>query len=160
MTEAVEMTGYGKGGKPKAGFPPFPQPLEIALRFPHSHRTATISHLKTNYTERTPSAVASLPPPSGSFFNEKMLPALVQQDKTGLALSVSLSANHPQVPGNLIHQKSRPTEIDNHEAGKFDPRTAGLAKMASSAHNPALVVLRRNRDLSRLCPRSRCRFLP
>jgi hypothetical protein len=27
---AVEMTGYGKRGKPKAGFPLFPQPLEIA----------------------------------------------------------------------------------------------------------------------------------
>ena len=27
---AVEMTGYGKRGKPKAGFPRFPQPLEIA----------------------------------------------------------------------------------------------------------------------------------
>src|SRR5947209_11431638 len=28
--KAVEMTGYGKRGKPKAGFPRFPQPLEIA----------------------------------------------------------------------------------------------------------------------------------
>lgn len=34
----VEMTGHGRGGKPKAGFPPRPQPLEIAARFPHSHR--------------------------------------------------------------------------------------------------------------------------
>ena len=32
------MTGHGRGGKPKAGFPPRPQPLEIAVRFPHSHR--------------------------------------------------------------------------------------------------------------------------
>jgi hypothetical protein len=33
------MPGYGRGGKPKAGFPPCPQPLEIAkARFPHSHR--------------------------------------------------------------------------------------------------------------------------
>src|SRR5271167_3145141 len=31
------MTGGGKPGKPKSGFPPFPPPLEIALRFPHSH---------------------------------------------------------------------------------------------------------------------------
>jgi hypothetical protein len=29
-SRAVEMTGYGKRGKPKAGFPRFPQPLEIA----------------------------------------------------------------------------------------------------------------------------------
>jgi hypothetical protein len=27
---AVEMTAYGRGGKPKAGFPPRPQALEIA----------------------------------------------------------------------------------------------------------------------------------
>ena len=32
------MTVRGKPGKPKAGFPPFPAPLEIAERFPHSHR--------------------------------------------------------------------------------------------------------------------------
>ena len=31
------MTGHGKQGKPKAGFPCFPPPLEIATRFPHSH---------------------------------------------------------------------------------------------------------------------------
>src|SRR5438270_11790225 len=38
MKTAVEMTGYGCRGKPKAGFPLHPQPLEIAMRFPHSHR--------------------------------------------------------------------------------------------------------------------------
>ena len=40
MKKAVEMPGHGRGGKPKAGFPPRPQPLEIAKggRFPHSHR--------------------------------------------------------------------------------------------------------------------------
>ena len=31
---AVEMTGHGKRGKPKAGFPCFPQPLEIAGAIP------------------------------------------------------------------------------------------------------------------------------
>jgi hypothetical protein len=31
---AVEMTGYGKRGKPKTGFPRFPQPLEIAVAIP------------------------------------------------------------------------------------------------------------------------------
>ena len=30
MKTAVEMTGRGHRGKPKAGFPPRPQPLEIA----------------------------------------------------------------------------------------------------------------------------------
>jgi hypothetical protein len=34
----VEMTVRGKPGKPKTGFPPFPPPLEIPERFPHSHR--------------------------------------------------------------------------------------------------------------------------
>ena len=34
----MEMTGRGKRGKPKGGFPLFPPPLEIAVRFPHSHR--------------------------------------------------------------------------------------------------------------------------
>ena len=37
LTQAVEMTVRGKPGKPKAGFPLFPPPLEIASRFPHSH---------------------------------------------------------------------------------------------------------------------------
>jgi len=36
--QAVEMTGRGKRGKPNPGFPLFPPPLEIAERFPHSHR--------------------------------------------------------------------------------------------------------------------------
>jgi putative transposase len=35
--EHVEMPARGKPGNPTAGFPPFPPPLEIALRFPHSH---------------------------------------------------------------------------------------------------------------------------
>src|ERR1700746_3213696 len=35
---AVEMTVRGKPGKPTPGFPLFPPPLEIAARFPHSHR--------------------------------------------------------------------------------------------------------------------------
>src|SRR5260370_29369117 len=34
----VEMPGHGGGGKPTPGFPPPPPPLEIAARFPHSHR--------------------------------------------------------------------------------------------------------------------------
>src|SRR6185437_5834112 len=33
-----EMTVHGKPGKPTAGFPLFPPTLEIAARFPHSHR--------------------------------------------------------------------------------------------------------------------------
>jgi hypothetical protein len=32
--ESVEMTDSGKPGKPKAGFPPFPKPLEIAHAIP------------------------------------------------------------------------------------------------------------------------------
>src|SRR5688572_23856144 len=44
MKTAVEMTGHGRGGKPKAGFPPRPQPLEIATSaiptFPQPRRRA------------------------------------------------------------------------------------------------------------------------
>jgi hypothetical protein len=36
MKTAEEMTACGRRGKPKAGFPPRPQALEIAARFPHS----------------------------------------------------------------------------------------------------------------------------
>jgi hypothetical protein len=32
------MTVHGKPGKPTPGFPLFPPTLEIAARFPHSHR--------------------------------------------------------------------------------------------------------------------------
>jgi hypothetical protein len=38
MMKAVGMMGSGKHGKRYSRFPPFPLPLEIALRFPHSHR--------------------------------------------------------------------------------------------------------------------------
>ena len=70
---AVEMPGGGKRGKPNCGFPPFPPPLEIATRFPHSHSPDDRFPVskKTN-SERT----RSYPPPtrpSGSSFNEKML---------------------------------------------------------------------------------------
>ena len=36
MKTVAEMTGHGRRGKPTAGFPRPPQPLEIAARFPHS----------------------------------------------------------------------------------------------------------------------------
>ena len=44
----MEMTVYGKHGKPKAGFPPFPQPLEIPQDQRDSHiPTATMTvHIK------------------------------------------------------------------------------------------------------------------
>ena len=35
---AVEMPARGKSGKPTAGFPLFPPPLEIPVGFPHFHR--------------------------------------------------------------------------------------------------------------------------
>ena len=44
---AVEMTGRGKRGKPNTGFPLFPPPLEIAARFPHSHRLDDESFVPT-----------------------------------------------------------------------------------------------------------------
>jgi hypothetical protein len=76
MKTTVEMTGYGRRGKPNAGFPQRPQPLEIAAQFPHSHRrdeavesgkpkagfplsTAVFSLVQTN-SERRPGGAASL----------------------------------------------------------------------------------------------------
>ena len=44
-TKAVEMTGSGKHGKRYTCFPPFPLPLEIALRFPHYPRHDCDGHI-------------------------------------------------------------------------------------------------------------------
>jgi hypothetical protein len=63
------MPGHGRGGKPKAGFPPRPQPLEIALRFPHFHR---LGDYYFDFRKEPWRPAASLPPP-GSFLDEKML---------------------------------------------------------------------------------------
>ena len=80
------MPDYGRRGKPKAGFPPRPQFLEIAhyaiSTFPQSRRGA--GKWKTRSTFPTfPLVVYGVQnrkepggrsaPPSGSFFNEKML---------------------------------------------------------------------------------------
>ena len=80
------MPDHGRGGKPKAGFPPRPQSLEIAhdaiSTFPQSRRGAEKWKTKTTFptfplavyiskTERSPGG--RFAPPSGSFFDEKML---------------------------------------------------------------------------------------
>jgi hypothetical protein len=58
---AVEMTGRGKRGKPTTGFPLFSPPLEIAMRFPHSHSLYDGPVLyKLKSTERTPVRSAPL----------------------------------------------------------------------------------------------------
>ena len=85
------MPGHGRGGKPKAGFPPRPQPLEIANcaipTFPPPRRSngkvenqKQVFHFPTAYDlpwmaklRKEPwRPAASLPPP-GSFLDEKML---------------------------------------------------------------------------------------
>jgi len=94
---AVEMPAYGRGGKPKAGFPPRPQDLgnrcaiptfppprlgvekwKPKAGFPLSHLLPLL--LKTKTQKGGLAAVASLPP-SGSFFNEKMLCARARRAK-------------------------------------------------------------------------------
>jgi hypothetical protein len=70
---AVEMPGHGKSGKPNCGFPLFPQPLENALRFPHSHSVDDYCSLLKKHTERSPAPNHLHRHPSGSFFDEKML---------------------------------------------------------------------------------------
>ena len=73
----MEMTGAWKTRKTKPRFPFLStRPLEIATRFPHSHRPCDfcVSKPQNQIQERRPwRRIASLPP-SGSFFNEKMLP--------------------------------------------------------------------------------------
>ena len=73
---AVEMTGGGKRGKPKPGFPRFPPPLEIAPRFPHSHNPDDDSPVPKSKpkTRKEPQLRRKpQPPSSGSSFDEKML---------------------------------------------------------------------------------------
>jgi len=84
------MPGHGRSGKPNAGFPPRPQPLEIAQkRDSHiptaptrsgkvenekhvSHFSARCLWVFNNLRKEAWPRVASLPRP-GSFFDEKML---------------------------------------------------------------------------------------
>src|SRR5712691_1386254 len=98
------MTDYGKRGKPNPGFPPFPQSLEIAARFPHSQSPDDESPLKpqTPTPERRPYG-GSLPlPPSGSFFNEKML-SFSNGVRVPLDGPVMLTYTSPRgIPGSLV----------------------------------------------------------
>src|SRR5579864_8052065 len=84
------MPGHGRGGKPKAGFPPRPPPLEIANAiptFPPPRRgrgkvesqkqashfpTARFLLFQIQNRKEPGGGVASRPPP-GSSFNENML---------------------------------------------------------------------------------------
>jgi hypothetical protein len=80
------MTDYGRRGKPKAGFPPRPQSLEIAdcaiSTFPQSRLgaekwktepTFPTFPLVVLYVQDRKEPGGRFAPPSGSFFNEKML---------------------------------------------------------------------------------------
>ena len=69
---AVEMTVYGKGGKRYPRFPPFPQTLEIAPRFPHSHRPGGCYDFEKSNPKGTTLDQLSLLP-SGSSFDWKRL---------------------------------------------------------------------------------------
>ena len=108
---AVEMPVCGRRGKPKAGFPPRPQPLEIATRFPHSHRPGwawksgkpkagfPLSHLlsllSNQTSERRPGG-SRFAPPSGSFFNEKMLSRLRSDDLNLVCRAMHLTIDLPE----------------------------------------------------------------
>jgi hypothetical protein len=50
---AVEMAVYGKRGKRYPRFLPFPQTLEIAPRFPHSHRPGDCYYFKKSNPKGT-----------------------------------------------------------------------------------------------------------
>jgi hypothetical protein len=79
LDRAVEMTDAWKTKENRTQVSlRFPQSLEIAARFPHFHRpTASYVSKLSNQTQERRSwrRIASLPP-SGSFFNEKMLDAV------------------------------------------------------------------------------------
>ena|SRR5438552_5659909 len=92
---AVEMTDAGKTKENQTQVSlRFPRPLEIAARFPHSHRPGEarksgkrkprfplspwrLLQLQNQSRKETRPRIAPLPP-SGSFFNEKMLSASMQ----------------------------------------------------------------------------------
>jgi hypothetical protein len=80
----MEMTGYGRRGKPKTGFPPRPQPLEIANNaiptFPQLLRGVEKWKTKNRFPtfplvvfalkpkpRKETRRIASLPPPGSSF---------------------------------------------------------------------------------------------
>ena len=74
------MPGYGRGGKPTSGFPPRPQPLEIAKgatpTFPPLRRLLCLFKTKSKTPKPKkgdPGKLATQPPSSGSFLDEKML---------------------------------------------------------------------------------------
>ena len=48
------MPGHGKRGKPPSGFPPFPQPLEIAMAIPTFPQLRRLSLPPLNPTKKGP----------------------------------------------------------------------------------------------------------
>jgi len=95
---AVEMTGHGRSGKPKTGFPLRPQPLEIANDAIPTFPTAAtrsgkveneqhVSHFPAHgfvfvsKTQKGGLAADRFAPAPGSFFDEKMLMKVIASTK-------------------------------------------------------------------------------
>ena len=78
-TEAVEMTGRGKRRKPNYGFPPSPQPFEIAPQIstfpPPRLRLDSCKHRAKTQKKGDILTNPAPPPPSGSSLDWNMLPA-------------------------------------------------------------------------------------
>ena len=95
------MTLGGKRGNPKAGFPLFPPSLEIAPRFPHSHRHdyGFILVQAINYTPLNchPCCRAKVLP---------MSPAAPDREKTWA--SATGDAGKPQRLKPLVNDELRP----------------------------------------------------
>ena len=70
---AVEMTGDGKRGKPKAGFPSFPNALGNRYAIPPFPQPRRRFSLLPNQSQKGAPATPLPPTPSGSSFDEKML---------------------------------------------------------------------------------------
>jgi hypothetical protein len=99
------MLCYGPGGKPKPGFPPRPQPLEIAKgaipTFPPLRLLLCLLKTKTpnpKPKKGDPGKLATQPPSSGSFLDEKMLSAGTSAGSLGKDLIISRPIRQPGDP--------------------------------------------------------------
>src|SRR5450432_198746 len=118
------MTGYGRRGKPKAGFPPRPQPLEIANNaiptFPQP--LLRVEKWKTKSRFPTfPLVVFAVQPnqerrPSGGSLRSRLQahPSIRKCSPCGWVSAPSHAAEHNQdctAQGDLVHFHSRLSSI-------------------------------------------------
>jgi len=155
------MPGHGSGGKPKAGFPPLPQPLEIAGRFPHSHRPALLFQFQKGAWR----PVASLPPP-GSFLDENMLwgrpKAHEGRDRASAGIQLVISCGQLQLVKQRLESRLRAQRIVHRIHADIDqtrrPRSVGFFEPVHGPFaiiQPAINVARISGETNSRCERAR-----